>query len=636
MTKVRTLSLFTGAGGLDVGFHQAGFDISACVEVNRTFCRTLEMNRGNYLGSSCKIINRDICKISPEEITSDRCDFIIGGPPCQSFSAAGRRAGGVTGVNDDRGSLFEHYCRLIRHFKPKGFLFENVRGILSANKKNDWELILSAFSDLGYQIAFRVLDAADYGVPQHRERLILVGTERGRDFLFPRPTHGPDSTGSKPYVSCIQAIADLQDPNEKIHEYQGKYGSLLNQVPPGLNYHYFTREMGDSNPTFAWRSRFSDFLYKAHPDFPVRTIVARLGAYSGPFHWKNRRFTIAEFKRLFTFPDDYKFAGETNSILRQLGNSVPSLFAQQLALSVQRQLFDRDMPVDLLPKDYVLSFDGRKKEKRGKTREAARQHRLLSTVVPLTEFSESGAGSNNNLCESGYETYYCAYPSWKKRKRFEKRPSQEEGISFRVREERERMDSHIVVQRFHRGKFIARPLLEYRLHFHHAVGDGLRSITCELDSEESEDVVAAWDAIEEYLNKHTNFISLMDVFGHFTEPHPIFSLELRMAKIEGDFLMRFIEYFSDFQRVAVDYPESLLRSFASRGADFDFLGTVKWLRSLRLDVRVHETNPTIKPGFFRCCYPFTLHVEKQIAVSWADRPMDVTHAISRNHPEGTA
>jgi DNA (cytosine-5)-methyltransferase 1 len=185
--------------------------------------------------------------------------------------------------------------------------FENVRGILGANQGKDWQSILDAFAQLGYQLFYRVLDCADYGVPQHRERLILVGTKEG-NFKFSRPTHGADSSSQTPCVSALEASADLQDPEEPLHSYSGKYGKLLEEVPPGMNYHYFTREMGYPHPIFAWRSRFSDFLYKADPEKPVRTIVAKMGAYSGPFHWKNRKFTLQEFKRLQTFPDHYKIA----------------------------------------------------------------------------------------------------------------------------------------------------------------------------------------------------------------------------------------------------------------------------------------------------------------------------------------
>lgn len=124
-----TLSLFSGAGGLDIGFHRAGFRIIACVEKEAIFCQTLQLNLGRYLEPDCQILHRDIRQLEPDEIPVNQIDFIVGGPPCQSFSAIGRRAGGIDGIRDERGSLFEHYCRVVQHYQPKGFLFENVRGI---------------------------------------------------------------------------------------------------------------------------------------------------------------------------------------------------------------------------------------------------------------------------------------------------------------------------------------------------------------------------------------------------------------------------------------------------------------------------------------------------------------------------
>lgn len=606
------ISLFTGGGGLDIGFHQAGFGILACVEINREFCRTLELNKPKYFAFDCQIINKDIREFDARELKIPRCDFIIGGPPCQSFSAAGRRAGGVMGISDNRGSLFEHYCRLIEYYEPKGFLFENVRGIVSANQQNDWNGILSAFSDLGYQISFRILDAADYGVPQHRERLILVGTKKGRDFLFPTPTYGPDSSSRRAHISCGQAIADVQDPNEQDNEYGGKYGGLLEQVPPGLNYHYFTRELGYPNPIFAWRSRFSDFLYKAHPDYPVRTIVARLGAFSGPFHWKNRRFTVAEYKRLFSFPDDYQLAGTLNIVLQQLGNSVPPAFAEQLAKAVLRQVFDINVAVELMEPRRRLSFDRRKGEKARRTR----ANRLSNEMANLPLFSQVHQAIMPDKITS--ETYYCSYPTWRQVVRKGVIRESFDGSLLEIQECRQGADAYLIVSRSYNGNCNEHPLLEYELKFHRLIGDGLKVIRCELRSDEDEDIVAAWDAIEYYLNKHSNYLSLMDVYGHFTEPHPIFDLNLHIYREKQSLLLRFAQYFSDFSRLSIEWPASLLESFQNKHEEFNFISIVKWLRSLRFDVRVFETNPTIRPGFFRCCYPFTLHVDKQISVSWKD------------------
>ena len=612
--KIKVLSLFTGGGGLDIGFHQAGFDAVACVEITPAFCETLRLNKPKYFPPDCQIINRDILDVRCEDIQADSCDFIIGGPPCQSFSAAGRRAGGVTGVNDKRGSLFEHYCRMISHFQPKGFLFENVRGILSANKRNDWNQILARFSDLGYEIAFRVLDAADYGAPQHRERLIMVGTRIGNHFLFPRPTHGPDSEFKVPHMTSGEAVADLQDPAEGIHNYNGKYGARLKEVPPGMNYHFFTKELGYPNPVFAWRSRFSDFLYKADPNKSVKTIVAKLGAYSGPFHWKNRKFTVEEFKRLFTFPDDYQLAGGKNIALQQLGNSVVPAFAKQLALAVAKQIFGQDNSVQLLSSETKLSFDGRKGEKA----RATRQKRIIrQNADDLPLFARASPRIETPAIKNKRD-YFCAYPDWKTRL-LNGASLQSGAARFRVLENRKNGATVLRVARLSGQKTSTHPLLEYTLRFHHPIGDGLEKITCKLYSEHEEDIVAAWDAIEDCLNQNTNYVSLMDVFGHFTEPHPIFDLAFKMQSSKPGFLLKFAEFFSDYGRLARDYPVSVLKSFWEGENEFNLVEAAKWLRSLRFDVRVYETNPNIRLGYFRCSYPFTVHVDKQVSVSWVDR-----------------
>ena len=110
--KINTLSLFTGAGGLDIGFHQEGFNIIECIEIESSFCKTLELNRGKYLSKKCNVNNISIENFDPKSI-KEKIDFVIGGPPCQSFSASGRRAGGAAGLNDNRGTLFHHYCRIL-------------------------------------------------------------------------------------------------------------------------------------------------------------------------------------------------------------------------------------------------------------------------------------------------------------------------------------------------------------------------------------------------------------------------------------------------------------------------------------------------------------------------------------------
>lgn len=361
---IRTLSLFSGAGGLDIGFHDAGFSAHTMVEIDERFAATLAANcaPGGYFGYG-EAICTDICDFHPPK--SMGVDFIIGGPPCQTFSAAGRRASGVKGTTDSRGQLFEQYVRLLKHFspQPKGFLFENVYGITGAENGDAWARIERAFADAGYRISWRILDAADYGVPQHRERLFIVGT-KGKKFLFPRPTHGPDCCGDTPFFYAKDAIEGSQLSEEnRATRINGRYGGLLAQIPPGLNYSFFTEKMGHPNPIFAWRSKFSDFLYKADPDRPVRTLKAQGGQYTGPFHWESRPFSISELKRLQTFPDEFRIVGGKQAVIHQIGNSVPPQIARMLAVAILDQVFGVKPPFDLplLSPSTALGFRKRKR-----------------------------------------------------------------------------------------------------------------------------------------------------------------------------------------------------------------------------------------------------------------------------------
>lgn len=602
---------------MDIGFHRAGFEIVACVEIEKIFSQTLDTNKSRYLSAQCQILNRDIRYLDPDEIQVSKIDFIIGGPPCQSFSAIGRRAGGVVGIRDIRGGLFEHYCRMLDHYKPAGFLFENVRGILGSNKGKDWQRIVEAFASLGYKLSYRVLDTADYGVPQHRERLILVGT-RDQAFEFPRPSHGPNSRDGVSYISASDAIAWLQDPDEPYQHYDGKYGHLLEEVPPGQNYHYFTREMGHPNPVFAWRSRFSDFLYKADPDQPVRTIVAQLGKYSGPFHWKNRRFTLAEFKRLQTFPDDYEFVGGFNRAIQQLGNSVPPLFGYQLARAVMQQIFHADLGVELIDETHKLAFDGRKSRKAKKTRHKRTvvTNGSLPPLLALLEQNTIDVVRPSEINETHIYSYLYLDPK--------RRISLAEEDSKNVGGERydfvvNRIGDFCAITISHCSRDeVAQPLLRYELSFQEPIGNGLRYIHCTLNSNLGTDVAVAWDAIEDYIGTISGYQSMMDIYGHFTEPHPIFTLRMYVLTETPSFPVAVAKRFSDFAETVKVLPEQDLAELFTTFYTEDFtLSSVAWsLRQLRFDIRVHETNRTIPPQHFRCCYPFTINIGKQISIRW--------------------
>src|SRR5690606_10303013 len=150
--SLRVLSFFTGCGGLDLGFEQAGFETVYATDIDPDSCDTLRLNLGRHFNAGMSIEQADIISLDPKTLPKG-IDLVIGGPPCQSFSASGRRAGGAAGRLDQRGRLFEAYCNIIEHVRPKAFVFENVRGILGTNKGEDWKAIILAFGELGYTIS---------------------------------------------------------------------------------------------------------------------------------------------------------------------------------------------------------------------------------------------------------------------------------------------------------------------------------------------------------------------------------------------------------------------------------------------------------------------------------------------------
>jgi DNA (cytosine-5)-methyltransferase 1 len=355
--EINVISIFSGAGGLDIGFRDAGFRIVSHLELESDFCKTLQMNAEYF--DYAEIINIDIRNYMPKK---KKCDFIIGGPPCQTFSAAARRVAGVQGIEDNKGTLFEEYIRMLKFYKPQGFLFENVYGITGAQAGRAFDLIKDEFSNAGYKINYRILNTAGYGVPQFRERMIIVGTKKD-SYHFPRPTHGADSYANRPYYSAQHALFDVPvDEDVSKLKVNGRHGYLLDDIPPGLNYSFYTEKMGHPTPLFAWRSKFSDYLYKADPEKPVRTIKAQAGQYTGPLHWENRYLTINEFKRLQSFPDTYQIFGNRQKVLQQIGNSVPPQFSRILALSILNQIFNIKLPfdIDYLQDAEVLTFRKRK------------------------------------------------------------------------------------------------------------------------------------------------------------------------------------------------------------------------------------------------------------------------------------
>ena len=320
----RTVSLFSGAGGLDLGFSQAGFNI---VWANDTFSEAVETYRRNigdhiWLG--------DIALVNSEEIPG--CDVVIGGFPCQGFSVA--NTGRSTG--DTRNRLYLEFVRIIRDKKPIAFIAENVKGILSLGSGKVFERIISDFSEAGYVVNHAVLNAADYGVPQRRERVFLFGLRQdcfaktnGKMPFPPAPTHAERQKalllGLKPWIGIGDALELIPEPDR----------------PHNLANHEASK----------YKLRFNGYLghRSIEPTLPCPTLTARGDDRGGVVihhHPSNtRRLTAREAAIVQSFPLDFVFCGKKTSAYRQIANAVPPSLARHVAAAVKSTLLDLDLGV---------------------------------------------------------------------------------------------------------------------------------------------------------------------------------------------------------------------------------------------------------------------------------------------------
>jgi DNA (cytosine-5)-methyltransferase 1 len=579
---IPTLSLFSGGGGLDIGFHDAGFGSLEAIELDSRYAASLSGNNhaGGYLDGT-----RVRCEDAREYRATGLAKsarFVIGGPPCQTFSAAGRRASGVLGTTDARGTLFEEYVRLLSEVEPDGFLFENVYGMTGAQEGNAWKEILKAFDDLGFNVTHRILDAADYGVPQHRERVIVVGV-RVSKFKFPRPTHGPDSAFGHPFYSAGMAVEGA--PHEAVPDPpNGRYGHLLRAVPPGLNYSFFTAEMGHPEPVFAWRSKFSDLLYKADPQRPTRTIKAHGGQYTGPFSWHNRPFSVAELKRLQTFPDGYCLAGGHRVATQQIGNSVPPQLARILALAVTEQVFDRPSPVplDYMEESETLGFRKRKRALTSHYREVAARA-LSGAESKLDRPSIGTVGQRTRWRCLGTDF------SW-----LESNRNDDAGIRVIVDAKRSRLRLTVgkgpvgVVIRVEPATRDGWPLpidyaelrVDARPHF----------------------LTAAWKALEEEVRERFGYADMVQASGYYTYGHKVRGTTLRAPRVDPWPVLTQV-----MSGLGVGETLHLKRLVSHWGVDYDAAQARRefaQLKQLGFEVRNHRTNPQIPRGKYLIPYPF--------------------------------
>jgi DNA (cytosine-5)-methyltransferase 1 len=362
--QLKAISLFTGVGGLDFGFEAAGFETAVASDLDRAACETLAINRPWPVlqGPVDDFSSRAILRAGG--LSVGEADVLIGGPPCQPFSKSSYWVSGDSKrLDDPRADTLASYLRVLADSLPKTFLLENVAGLAFKGKDEGLQHLLKGIQKINrktgvrYTVSIAKLNAADFGVPQRRERVFLVGHRDGRQFQFPMPTHAERESsremGLQPYRTAWDALGDLSTvDNEGGLSMTGKWAELLPSIPEGENYLWHTPR-GGGLPLFGWRTRYWSFLLKLAKSQPSWTIQAQPGSAIGPFHWSNRRLSAAELCRLQTFPDGLRFDCGRTDVQKLVGNAVPSLLAEVLAREIRAQLLEAPIttPLVLLPPD---------------------------------------------------------------------------------------------------------------------------------------------------------------------------------------------------------------------------------------------------------------------------------------------
>ncbi len=345
------ISLFSGAMGLDIGLGKAGLNVVIGQDFEPSCVETMKANGHNVLGG-------DIREMKPEtllELTGLHVGepfMICGGPPCQPFSTAGKRLG----INDPRGSLFMDFIRMIDYIRPRFFVMENVKGIVSSplkhistkeRVKDDPEqklgsvldVILSEFNKLGYKTVYGILDAVNYGVPQFRERFVLIGSRDNEDIFLPIPTHfqmhqNPDYR----WKTVEEAIRDLESTPGEYTPLSGDRKKYLHMVPEGGNWKDLPQEiipvaMGGAYESGGGKVGFYRRLSYAQPSPTITTSPAQKATML--CHPKqDRPLSIKEYARIQQFPDDWKFTGTISAQYRQIGNAVPIGLAEAIGRAI--------------------------------------------------------------------------------------------------------------------------------------------------------------------------------------------------------------------------------------------------------------------------------------------------------------
>lgn len=348
MKKYNIVDLFSGVGGLSYGFSELPqFRILAANEIEKDIAIAYQMNYPDVKMLNCDIhdLTEDLLE---EALKGQNVDMVVGGPPCQSYSTLGKRR------MDERANLFMQYKKILRILQPTAFVFENVVGILSMNKGKLFQQIQSEFASLGYTLQHQVLNAVNFGVPQYREQVFLVGFKGKNDFVYPTPTHGD---GLKPYVTLKDAIGDLPVlksgetksvyahgiTNEFLAFVRSRSTDVLAEHSAPKNGEHLIRIMealkdgeskNDLPENIRPKSGYGNTYAKLWWEKPSTTITRNFACPSSSrcIHPRDSRaMSIREGARLQSFPDDYKFYGSDGKKRLEIGNAVPPLLSMAIA-----------------------------------------------------------------------------------------------------------------------------------------------------------------------------------------------------------------------------------------------------------------------------------------------------------------
>lgn len=329
---MKILSLFSGCGGLDLGFKKANFDIVAANEFDKTIWKTFELNH-----PETSLIKKDIRKIDADMDLPKNIDGIIGGPPCQSWS----EAGSLKGINDERGQLFFDYIRILKNKKPKFFLAENVSGMLANRHIDAVNNIMQLFANCGYDVSLNLVNAKDYAVPQERKRIFYIGFRKDLNVNFQFPDGSTILDSQK--ITLKQTIFDLQDTAIPALEKNKHNPKAIN------NNEYYT---GSYSPIFMSRNRIKNWDEQAftvqasgrqcqlHPQAPkMQKISTNKYIFAKGKEHLYRRLTVREIARIQGFPDDFKFDyTNINDAYKMIGNAVPINLSFEIAKAIKNSL----------------------------------------------------------------------------------------------------------------------------------------------------------------------------------------------------------------------------------------------------------------------------------------------------------